>query len=309
MTMRRGLLGVILLVAGTTGVATASATEVARCGVSPPTAPGTSIGQTITSGGLARSYRVHVPAHYTGHTRLPVVLVLHGGATPPPPDIEAGMEDLTGFSRLADREGFIAVYPRSTERDGSLRWNTGAARDPVVDDVGFIGDVVDRMAASLCADRHRVYVTGFSSGGGMAGILACRSAGRLAAVAAVSGFFVTTQQDLCHPVRPVPILEFHGTRDKVAYDGGPFDDNEFTVPIPEWLAAWANRDGCRRGPAVFLVKDDVTGEHWTGCRRGSTVVHYRITDGLHAWPGVDPGTPTVSATELTWKFFAAHRLP
>ena len=72
---------------------------------------------------------------------------------------------------IAARDRFIAVYPNGTGgRAGRLlTWNAGhccaAAMDKSVDDVGFIGAIVDTLIASGRADATRVYVTGMSNGG------------------------------------------------------------------------------------------------------------------------------------------------
>jgi polyhydroxybutyrate depolymerase len=276
------------------------------CDQPPPVPPGRSGARTITSGGRSRTYLLHVPRAYATGTMVPVVLVFHGGASRPVlPTIEQDMERWTGFSRLADRAGFIAVYPRSTTAHGLTRWGTGARQDPTVDDIRYVSDLLDHLQATLCADPQRVYAAGFSSGGGMTGVLACRMAGRIAAFAAVSGFFVRGSPD-CDPARPAPILEVHGTNDKVPYDGDPHGFDPLP-PIRQWLADWAGRNRCRSGPTVFLTRADVTGERWTRCAGSSTVVHYRIHGGTHAWPGTRDATRTIDATTLIWDFFNRTR--
>jgi polyhydroxybutyrate depolymerase len=52
----------------------------------------------------------------------------------------------------------------------------------------------------------------------------------------------------------------------------------------------------------------VTGEQWTRCAASSTVMHYRIQGGTHAWPGTREATRTIDATTLIWDFFKNQRL-
>jgi polyhydroxybutyrate depolymerase len=61
------------------------------------------------------------------------------------------------------------------------------------------------------------------------------------------------------------------------------------------------------------VADDVVLESYGDCEDGADVQLYVVEGGGHVWPGgrIDvPGlgytTHSVSATELSWQFFAAH---
>ena len=73
--------------------------------------------------------------------------------------------------------------------------------------------LIDDLVASQCVDPKRVFATGFSMGGGMTNVLACRLADRFAAVAPVAGNHGETWGGTCAPSRPVPIMAFHGTQD------------------------------------------------------------------------------------------------
>lgn len=59
--------------------------------------------------GVRRSYYVHVPAGQDGTAPLPVVVALHGAFS-----TARKFEQESGFSLLADREGFLVVYPRAS---------------------------------------------------------------------------------------------------------------------------------------------------------------------------------------------------
>ena len=64
-------------------------------------------------GSRDRDYKVFVPASYTGQTPVPMVMVLHGCS-----QTEQNMLAETRFRELAERDGFIAVYPFITSFDG-----------------------------------------------------------------------------------------------------------------------------------------------------------------------------------------------
>ncbi|MBO0779076.1 MAG: hypothetical protein J2P37_09655, partial [Ktedonobacteraceae bacterium] len=147
-------------------------------------------------------------------------------------------------------------------------------------------------------------------GGGMTNVLACKLSTRIAAFAVVSGGMHPVAGG-CHPARPVPLLEFHGTADRVVpYAGNPYNDDE--PPIAQWLAGWAKLDGCRKGPEPFFQHNAMLGERWSACQGDATVIHYRMSGGQHQWPVYNfaqPGHPPLSMTALIWQFFQAHPLP
>lgn len=284
------------------GITTSIATT--GCGQPVPIPPGTTANQSLFSGGLLRLYRLHIPSGYLPTSSIPLVLDFHGHG-----GSAKSQERLTGFSELADREDFLVVYPEGTVGpDGKTGWGTGPAKDPTVNDVHFVSDLLTRLQATLCIDPQRIYATGFSNGGAMAAMLACIMASRIAAFAPVSGSYFPLVGG-CHPSQPVPIMEFHGTADMVVPYDGSFLLNLPAVPF--WLGEWARHDGCSPRPEVFYHHGDVTGEEWLHCLRDSTVIHYRIDGGMHAWPTLFSTSPSASqfnAADLIWSFFSEHTL-
>jgi polyhydroxybutyrate depolymerase len=249
----------------------------------------------VVSDGVLRSFVVHVPASVP--TPSPLVLVFHGFTSSPD-----RVEELSGMTRVADAEGFIVAYPAAL---GYLpAWTVDDERQGDRD-VGFARDLVAAVAGAVDIDADRVYAAGMSNGGGMAGRLACDAADLIAAVGPVAGAHSVTT---CDPVRPVPVVAFHGTADRIVpYDG--FD--LLGLPsVEEWAAGWAARDGCSGVPEVSTVTDDVERRTWTGC--AADVVLYTVDGGRHGWPGSDraiaalDSTTSISASEIIWEFFAAH---
>src|SRR3954466_15007867 len=53
-----------------------------------------------------RNYQLYVPAKYDGVRKLPLVVMLHGCGQNPE-TFAAG----TGMNQIADREGFLVLYP------------------------------------------------------------------------------------------------------------------------------------------------------------------------------------------------------
>jgi polyhydroxybutyrate depolymerase len=282
----------------------------AGCGRRPPVRSGRSAGLAVpadpalAAGARHRAYLVHVPAGYRPGSPTPAVLFFHGyGGS------AADMDASSGLSELADRRGFLAVYPQGTSVQGGARFWANAGRVSLgVDDLRYTADVLNDLQGRFCVDPARVHAGGFSAGGGVAAWLVCELAGRIATVATVSGQLVA-EPGGCRPSRPVPILAVHGTGDTVIPYGGRAADPETPLrlpALPAWLAGWAERGGCTVDAAVFLDTGEVTGMRWSGCRAGAEVVHYRINGGGHGAPRTIAGR---SFAEVLWDFFAAHPMP
>ncbi len=128
---------------------------------------------SITVGGRTRVYNIHLPSSYDAADPLPLVLVLHGTT-----QSIASVERMSGMSRVADREKFIAVYPSGTgPMDRVPTWNAGnccayALRNNV-DDVDFLRALIEKLKSEYPMDAKRIYVTGISNGAMMSCRLAC----------------------------------------------------------------------------------------------------------------------------------------
>ncbi len=267
--------------------------------------------QQIEVNGVLREYRLHVPRRLS--SPAPLLIVLHGGG-----GNARQIERFTGFSRLADREGFMVVYPQGINR----QWNDGRSFEDsgTADDVGFIAALIDHLVAAQSVDPARVYATGISNGGFMSYRLGCQLSDRIAGIAPVAA---TLSEDLaadCAPLRPLPVMMVNGTADPlVPYDGGvvslPGGRSRGQIRSAEVTAAfWAAHNGCDSTPLQAPLPDGSTVEisQYDGC--DAPVVLYTIRNGGHTWPGAAQYLPVrliggtnrdMNATEAIWSFFKA----
>jgi polyhydroxybutyrate depolymerase len=272
----------------------------------------TTLTGTIQSGGLTREYRLYVPAGYNGATPVPLVFNLHGFGSN---NLEQQL--YSNFMPIADTAGFLIALPNGTLDNSGLRfWNTLGSGSQV-DDVGFISDLLDTIRAAYNVDVNRVYSTGMSNGGFMSYELACQLAGRITAVASVTGSMTEARLSSCEPDRPVPVMEIHGTADPIVpYSGSAFNN---IVPIPSLVAAWVDLNDCSPDPVVTPVPNTASADGSTATRflypggsQGSTVEHFRVEDGGHTWPGasfiVGVTNQDFSASREIWRFFRQYRL-
>ena len=175
-------------------------------------------------------------------------------------------------------------------------WNSGG-RDQVVfarkppDDVKFIGALLDDLRTVVNIDPKRVFATGISNGGMMCYRLSAEMSDRIAAIAPIAG---TLCLDDCHPTRPVPVLHFHGTEDKlVPYDGGRSAARDLLhcKSVDETIQTWAKIDGCPQKPTIEALANKVDDgtkvvRHTFGPGTdGSEVILIEIKGGGHTWPG------------------------
>lgn len=271
-----------------------------------------------TSDGLERTYLIHLPTDYNKNESYPLVMAFHGGF-----GTGQHLANQTGLSSLADREGFMVVYPDGAEnpRAGIQTWNAGnccgfASRNNI-DDVGFVRQLVGVLESNYNVDKTRIFATGMSNGAMLTNRLACEASDIFKAVAPVAG---TIQIDECKPKNPVPILMVHGTSDLIVpFDGGVGNDsvtkNNMFVSVPQALKDWSVRNGCDDKEVVKLVAssktEDVTTDkiEYTNC--SASTILYQVNGGGHAWPGgkanraqeSDEPTQSFSASEIIWKFF------
>lgn len=259
------------------------------------------ISGSVTVDNEAHDYIVHAPPAYNANNPAPLVISLHGAASWP-----AFQQDVTGWNRVADQDGFIVVYPGGR---GTALKTFGLG------EVKFIGALIDKMEASFNIDRSRIYVNGLSNGAGMSDVLSCVMSDRIAAIGAV-GAALTMTVDACQSAPPMPMIAFHGTADPVTrYEGGKvFIATQPFPRIPDWLSSWAKRNRCVSPPNESKIAADVTRFNYENC--AEPMVFYRIEGGGHTWPGgiempawfVGSTTHSINATELMWSFFKDHRL-
>src|SRR5262245_6511551 len=187
--------------------------------------------------GLTRSYRVNVPPQYDPAVPTPVVLAYHGAMMN-----GLMLSTYSGLNSKADEAGFVAVYPDGTgSTKVMLFWNSGTTRlkgRENADDVAFTARLVDDLADVINVDSSRVYATGLSNGGMMCYRLAAELSDRIAAIAPISG---TLALETPAPKRPVPVIHFHGTGDRlVPYDGPDGSDpRSVTIKsVADTMRAW-----------------------------------------------------------------------
>lgn len=249
--------------------------------------------------GYKRHFVVYTPPLYTGKQKMPVVMVLHGGGG----SIESSRR--VGMEAVADKYGFIVVYPEGTGKGRFHVWNSGQccgkAQEENINDIGYFEQLIEILKTHYAVDYKRIYSTGLSNGAQMSYRLSCELSDKIAAIAPIAA---QTAMEDCKPKRAVPTLHFHGTEDKCArYYGGEacggcFADvfRSFGIPmkrvvwacppVEETIEARVKAYRCDADGAVYYKSGDVTCTRWRGCENDVNVELCTVYGGGHTWPGV-----------------------
>lgn len=133
--------------------------------VAPPTVPTAAGEHQLTLGwqGTQRPTYLFIPPGYDPQTAAPLVFALHGGGE----EIAGFRKRRQGFIDYAASKGAIAVLPQGVAFNGTFHWSSHGDTFAGADDVGFFVALLQWLEGGLAIDPARVYMVGFSNGGGM----------------------------------------------------------------------------------------------------------------------------------------------
>jgi polyhydroxybutyrate depolymerase len=300
-------------IAGSTGLAgrggaggsTAGTTGSAGAGQCPATATATpgEKSESITVGGMTRTFLRHIPTGYTGKTPVPVVIDYHGlGGT------GMGQKNATSWASVADSQGFIMVWP-----DGvGGAWNVGrccsTAQSENVDDVAFTRAIITTLEKEACVDAKRIYASGCSNGGGMAFKLACDAADVIAAVApvdfdCVTGAAANPSCGSCAPARPISEIQFRGTSDTaVPFNGGSGPRGTVFPGAQENFTEWGGINMCTGTPQA--LPDHSACQAYPTCGGGVETALCVVQNGTHCG-----NYQSFGIVNIAWQMFQSKSLP
>lgn len=281
-----------------------------------------------------RSYRLYLPEAASSREGLPLLVMLHGCEQ----DARVFAEG-TRMNQLAERHGFIVLYPeqsRRANRFGCWNWFEPAAVGGA-GEAAVIAGIVRRAIKRYPVDPTRVYIAGMSAGGAMACVLATRHGAMFAACAVHSGLMfgaATSPAAAAAAMRMgsfnsakeaarraslapspfaafVPTLVIHGDRDRTV---SPVNADQ----IIELARTLAESEGVQPRPLVETAERRVASPGLAYQLRdyqrdGRIVLRKIIVEGLgHAWSGGDDRHPYndsqgPDASQLAWDFLREFR--
>ncbi|HMA92001.1 MAG TPA: PHB depolymerase family esterase [Polyangiaceae bacterium] len=285
-------------ISGARNATTASSGNASTCAGKKPGALRGKSNQTISVGGVSRTFVQYVPPDLEPNQSTPVVFVPHGW-------LMSGeqMYTITNYHLIADREHFVVFYPDG--QPASLGpWNVGEGACPsnlvllptaTGNDQAFLDAMLEFIESDRCIDRKHVFMSGFSMGGYFSNETGCLRS-EIAAVGPHSGG--SHELSNCTSRRK-PVILFHGDADGL-------------IPAScgkEARDRWVALNGCsqitenhpvRRGHCEFSV----------GCPVDGQVVLCLFEGMDHGWAGGANATFSFpdyeSAAELGWSFFKTY---
>jgi polyhydroxybutyrate depolymerase len=267
------------------------------------------INSSINFGGQNRTFIVYTPSSYNPGNPVPLVFVLHGLT-----QTGQAIMNVSNFNSIADTANFIIVYPDGISNSWNINANLPGAS--TADDIGFIETLIDTISSNYAIDQNRIYSCGFSAGGFLSHMLACKSSRCFAAIASVSGTMTDSVYNSCAPTYHLPVLQIHGTSDNIVNFNGSLGNKAATDVVDYWK----NFNGCNAAPIItslpntnLLDFSTVQLLDYSPCLNDNLVQMLKVNGGGHQWPGTSNllgGLGTINmdinASAEIWKFFRSY---
>ncbi len=271
--------------------------------------------------GVVRTFVRYTPnAVLLSGKRAPVVFALHGAK-----GSADKLQAYLGLNAVADKEGFIVVYPQGINQgwnDGRESTITGDKYSTNVDDSGFLEGLADALVVQGVADGRRLFLVGLDDGGALALRLACDGNGRFAAYGSVAASVGLPIKDTCLASRAVPLVMIHGSDDAVLPLAG---NTERAAPL-DVAQVFVKKAACGEPITTMLPKKDpadtatsVERRTWASCKSGLGVEFYTVKGGGHQAPTTNKTSASIRAEpfvgarsgdfdtgEAMWAFFKRH---
>ncbi len=283
-------------------------------------------------GSRTRRYTVHIPPGYNWRRSTPLVMVLHGCL-----QCDEQIQHVSNFDAIADKAGFVVVYPFVTSYSGLRIKNCWGwwSKNQIEAGGGEVEDlwgIIEQVKAEFNIDRKRIHVAGLSSGAAMATAMMVVHGHKIASGGTVAGVpYSETQRAVATPLSGWQ--QFKSVKDVSNAMTVGMDEKKRNIPI---FIVHSKNDRTVDIQAAYNIRDS-----WAECfeidiskrikvNSGKTFdtpwVHTKYLNGSrktlietlfvegpdHGWYGGKSGdfsypeAPNIS--RLFWNFFRNHRL-
>ena len=257
----------------------------------------TDIPSTVQHGGATRSYIVRLPPGFSPSGRHPLVLALH-----PAFSSGASFQASSGWDAVSNARGVVVVYPNggnTAGTQGNFTWNSWDFTGQSPNDVSFLAALIARVHSDHGTDPCRTYMTGFSNGAMMTNTFVAIHADKVAAIAPVSGGWITAyggNESELSPSGPVPAWIWRGGNETFVTGVGA-NARSRTQQDPEQLAFWTEHNAATLMETTSEVLNyGVPRTYVTGIYAGNAPVRFTEVQGTgHVY---QPG-----AADLIWNRF------
>lgn len=235
----------------------------------------------------------------------PLVFVLHGYG--------AGIWRENIMIGPAERHGFAVCIPQGLkDPQGQPSWNVGYPFQQgwQVDDVKALCRIARHVQQRYRLSRANTFLTGMSNGGEMCYLMAYSKQNTFKAVAPIAGLTMAWMYERLEAPRPIPLMEIHGTEDRVSEWTGDMDNAGgwgAYLPVPVAVGYWVAKNRCTREETERVESLQGAEGHpvikyrYTGSVTGCEVWLYEVVGGPHSWFTTD-----IDTGEEIWQFFSRY---
>ena len=162
-----------------------------------------------------RNFLLYTPPGITDGTKVPLVLVLHGGL-----GNAEFIQEVVQLNPVADMFKFYVAYPNGTEGDLDYMkdkrvWNAGIccgiASRKNIDDVAYLESIITELKKNSNIDPEKIFMVGHSNGSMMTYRFACEKPGILAGTVNISGPLLL--EECSNDLAGLKVLHIHGEDD------------------------------------------------------------------------------------------------
>ena len=246
-----------------------------------------------------RTYRMYIPDGL--NEGAPLCIYLHGYSSK-----TRWVKDLND---AADRHGYAICYPDGApDSKGKDGWDVGYPTQYNMrgDDALFLKALISEVCSKYDLDRENVFCTGMSNGGDLIYQILYTEPGLFKAYASVAGLTFCKVYLNKSLTSPVPLIEIHGTNDKVSmWNGDPDNTGGWgayaSVPVAVAAVAANNRCQSYRQEPVATKNNalhNVTRHIYADSPSGCDVELYEVLGGAHSWHDKD-----IDTGEIVLSFF------
>jgi polyhydroxybutyrate depolymerase len=215
---------------------------------------------------------------------------------------------LSRLSALSDRSGVVVVFPEAeVPIGGGFEWEPDS-------DTDFLELLVAAILERYPVPGGRAVITGMSGGARMACHFADLHPELTSMVGAVAGLRAPNAPTRS---RPVPILAFHGTADRInPYTGS--GTARWHESVEAAARAWALANGEEDARSETAVSSSLTRTTFGKQGKPGEVTLWTARKAGHTWPGSKLGLVgtmflgrtnlEIDATNLIWEFATQHAL-
>lgn len=268
-----------------------------------PCQAGTFADDSVKVDGYMRHFAMYLPDGLQADA--PLVFILHG--------YDAGIWRENPMLAAADRHGFAVCLPQGLkDPQGKASWNVGYTFQEgwKVDDVKALCRIARHVQKRYHLSRDNTFLTGMSNGGEMCYLMAYSKQSTFKAVAPIAGLTMAWVYERLEAPRPIPLLEIHGTEDRLSeWTGDMYDKGGWGayLSVPVAIGYWIAKNRCTREETerVESLQGDqghpIIKHRYSSSTTGCDVWLYEVVGGVHSWHFGD-----IDTGEEVWRFFSRY---